>query len=530
MTATILPQGQNRFYGMFINDDWKVSKNLTLNLGLRYEYETAYTDPQDRLTRPLDLDTAIPQMQGSRAPVFPPEMKQYYQGPTTLNGRFKFADGDNRGQWNAGSGGFSPRVGMAYRLNDKSSLRVGYGRYLTPWTGGVFNIFDTYYVGYKNVTGAYPAVLGVPSARLRDPFPSTQPVVPAYEKTLAENTGLGDTFNYVRGDRPRSYSDRLNVSFQHQLPQNMVVDVTFYLNNTSQVSTPSFNVNQIDPRVAYQYKSETNRAVANPFYNFGTVAEFPGALRFQRTVALTSLFRQYPQYGSLNVIDGVNGGESRYKSLQLRLNRRFTNGYSLLMGYNYARQQDDIFFNDIAAYLKEYSSQESANARHRLTAAGTWELPLGKGRQFGASMPKALDYAIGGWDLSGILTWRSGFFVRFGGLEVVGDPVLENPTPERWFNTAAFKQLPAFTPRTNPYQYEGLTNPGLFNVDMSIIKRVPITERVRGELRMDVFNAANNMTWANPNTTVTSSLFGVTNNQLAATFGRRAQLGLRIEF
>jgi len=530
MTATILPQGQNRFYGMFINDDWKISKNLTLNLGLRYEYETAYSDPEDRLTRPLDLSTPIPQMQGSRAPVFPPEMSQYYKGPTTLNGRFQFANSDNRGQWNAGSGGFSPRVGMAYRLNDKSSLRVGYGRYLTPWTGGVFNIFDTYYVGYKNVTGAYPAVLGVPSARLRDPFPASQPVVPAYEKTLGENTGLGDTFNYVIGNRPRSYSDRVNISFQRQLPQNMVVDVTFYMNNTSQVTTPSYNVNQIDPRVAYQYKSETNRAVANPFYNFGTVAEFPGALRFQRTVALTSLFRQYPQYGSLNVIDGVNGGESRYKSLQLRLNRRFADGYSLLMGYNYARQQDDIFFNDIDAYLKQYTSQESANARHRLTAAGTWEIPVGKGRQFGASMAKGLDYVIGGWDLAGILTWRSGFFVRFGALEVVGDPVIDNPTPSKWFNTAAFKQLPAFTPRTNPYQYEGLTNPGLFNLDMSIVKRMPITEKFRAEMRMDVFNAANNMTWANPNTTVTSSLFGVTNNQLAATFGRRAQLGLRIEF
>jgi hypothetical protein len=65
---------------------------------------------------------------------------------------------------------------------------------------------------------------------------------------------------------------------------------------------------------------------------------------------------------------------------------------------------------------------------------------------------------------------------------------------------------------------------------MSIVKRIPVTERFRGELRMDVFNAANNMTWANPNTNVQSSLFGVTNNQLAATFGRRAQLGLRIEF
>ena len=115
-------------------------------------------------------------------------------------------------------------------------------------------------------------------------------------------------------------------------------------------------------------------------------------------------------------------------------------------------------------------------------------------------------------------------------MAVSGDPLLENPTPDKWFNTAAFSRLPNFTPRTNPWQYDGLTNPGLFNMDASIVKRMPITERVRGELRMDVFNAANNMTWANPNTNVQSSLFGVTNNTLPASFGRRAQLGLRVEF
>jgi hypothetical protein len=145
-------------------------------------------------------------------------------------------------------------------------------------------------------------------------------------------------------------------------------------------------------------------------------------------------------------------------------------------------------------------------------------------------MPKALDYVIGGWDLTGLMTWRSGFFVRFGGLVENGDPHVDNPTPEKWFNTAAFSRLPNFTPRSNPWQYEGLTNPGLFNLDASIVKRVPVTEKVRGELRMDVFNAANNMTWADPNTNVQSSLFGVTNNQLSGTFGRRAQLGLRVEF
>lgn len=529
MTATILPEGQNRFYGAFINDDWKVSRDLTINMGLRYEFETAYTDPENRLTRPLDLSSPIPEMQGAGAPQMPPQLSQFYKGPTIFNGAFQFANDDNRGQWNAGRGGFSPRVGMAYRLNDKTSLRVGYGRYLTPWTGGTFNIFDTIYVGYRNVTGAYPAVLGVPQQRLRDPFPASTPVVPAYEKSLGRYTSLGDSLSFVAGNRPRSYSDRVNFSFQRQLMQNMVLDVTYYFNFSTQ-NVGSYNINQVDPRVAYEFKDATNIAVANPFYNFSTVDKFPGALRFQRTVALTTLMRPYPQYGNLNVIDGIKGGDSRYHSFQLRLNRRFANGYSMLLGYNYARQKDEVFFNDIDSYLGNFTWQESDRPRHRLSLAATWEVPIGRSRALFSSMPRILDYAFGGWDLTGLMTWRSGFFVRFGGLQVNGDPRVENPTPERWFNTQAFSRLPNFTPRTNPWQYEGLTNPGLFNLDASIVKRVPLTERVRGELRLDMFNAANNMTWANPSTNVQSSLFGVTNNVLSATFGRRSQLGLRVEF
>lgn len=529
MTATILPQGQNRFYGTFINDDWKVNRNLTVNMGLRYEFETAYRDPQDRLTRPLDLTSPIPEMQGANAPKLPAEVAQFYKGPTIFNGAFQFADSSNRGQWNSGKGGLSPRIGIAYRINDVTSFRVGYGRYLTPWTGGTFNIFDTIYVGYKNVTGAYPSVQGVPQQRLRNPFPSQTPVVPAYEKSLGRYTSLGDSLSYVVGDRPRSYSDRINFSFQRQLPLNTVLDLTYYLNFSNQL-VGSYNLNQVDPRVAYEFKDATNKQVANPFYQFSTVDKFPGALRYQSTVALTSLMRPYPQYGNLNVIDGINGGGSRYQSFQMRLNRRFSDGYSVLMGYNYSRQRDEVFFNDIDSFTRTFTWQESDRPRHRLSVAGTWELPVGRGRKLLNKMPRPVDMLFGGWDLTGLLTWRSGFYVRFPALQVNGDPHVDNPTPNRWFNTSAFSRLPAFTPRTNPWQYDGITNPGLLNLDSSIVKRVPVTEKYRMELRMDVFNTLNNMTWANPSTNVNSSLFGVTNNTLSATFGRRAQLGLRLEF
>jgi hypothetical protein len=122
-----------RFYSGYINDDWKITRNLTLNLGLRYEFEQAWREDKNRLDRPLDLTSPIPEFQGANAPKMPTQLQQFYNGPQTFNGAFQFADSSHRGEWNSGSGTWSPRIGAAYRLNDKTSLRAAYGRYVTPW-------------------------------------------------------------------------------------------------------------------------------------------------------------------------------------------------------------------------------------------------------------------------------------------------------------------------------------------------------------------------------------------------------------
>ena len=128
--------------------------------------------------------------------------------------------------------------------------------------------------------------------------------------------------------------------------------------------------------------------------------------------------------------------------------------------------------------------------------------------------------------------WRSGRAVRFGALAVNGDPHIDNADQTHWFNKAAFALLPAFTARTNPWQYDDIRGPQQFNMDASLVKSFAIVERFRLELRMDVFNVLNNITWADPDTNVNSANFGrsANNNQLTETYGRRTQLGLRIQF
>ena len=219
-----------------------------------------------------------------------------------------------------------------------------------------------------------------------------------------------------------------------------------------------------------------------------------------------------------------------YQSIQIKLQKNFTKGYSFLFGYNYHYQRDQRFFNDIDEYNQQYTGIDSPASRHRLSAAGTWEVPVGKGRAFLTGAPRIVDALLGGWNLSPIVTWRSGRYLQFGGMVVNGDPHIDNAGPNGWFNTSVFAPLPAYTPRTNPWVYPGLTGPGLLNVDASLVKAFHITERLRFALRADSFNVLNNATWADPSTNVYSSTFGRSTELLQNTFGRRTQLGLRLEF
>jgi hypothetical protein len=529
MPSLITPINSTRFFGAYINDDWKITKSLTLNLGLRYEYEQPYSEEMDRLTAPLDLSKPIPELQGVQ---MPDAMKPFYSGPWNLNGAFQFTNSSHRGAWNADSGTWSPRVGMAYRLTNKMSVRAGYGRYVTPWNmySAASDQFSPPYTGFANYTDAPPAVQGVPQMRLNDPFNSAFPVVPSYGKSYGAYTGIGDTLTFFNPNRYHPYSNRVNVSLQRELPDNIVLDVTYFLNRSSHITTVNYNINQVDPRIALQYGAATNATIPNPFYHLPIPNQSPGALWNQATVGVTALAKPYPQYGGLTVIDGIDGGNMIYHSLQIKATKSFSNGYTLLFGYNYHVQVNQTFYDNVDNYLQHWTSLDSGTPRHRITGAGTWALPVGKGRKFLNSAPRLLDILLGGWNMAGTLTYHSGSLLNFGGMLVNGDPHIDNPGPGAWFNTSVFKQLPAFTRRTNPWYYSDIRGPQYFHLDGSLNKDFAITDRIRYQLHMDAFNAINNMNYNNPNMSVTSSQFGKSTDIYSQDYGRRLQLGMRVTF
>jgi hypothetical protein len=284
-----------------------------------------------------------------------------------------------------------------------------------------------------------------------------------------------------------------------------------------------------DPNLSYTLKAALSQNIANPFYNYLTPQVFPGNLRNNPTVTRGSLLRPYPQYGDLNV-NHVSNWRSRYQALQLRVQRRYSAGATLLVAYNYNQERNEAYFNDPAQYVNQPFWLGSNNARHRLTLAGTYDVPFGKGRKFGSSMNPVLNGIIGGWQMSGIYTYRSGEFLRFGGADLIGDPFISNPGPGKWFNTDAFRVQTAFTPRLNPYQFSGITGPIFWNTDATISKVFPVKERYKFEFRFEGYNLTNSLMWANPNMTVGNSLFGRSTTQATTNRGREMQYTLRFIF
>jgi hypothetical protein len=395
--------------------------------------------------------------------------------------------------------------------------------------------------GYQNAQGLLE---GVPQQTFSNPFPSTNPLLPIIGKGYGTNLGRGGApLLWYPNDLKKATNDRFSVNFQRQVPGQIVTSVTWFMNIGNQHYTTYLN--NINPQIQVDQQNAINVSVDNPFYNYLTPELFPGPLRNQKTVSLASLLRKYPQYGGLHEV-GVQGAAERYHSLELKAQRPFSKGWNFLFAYVYIREKAEWLFTEMDQYTNNLSYLNSNQPRHRVTSAGTWELPFGKGKSFLGNMPKAADLLVGGWKVTGISTFMSGSILRFDKMNYNGnDPTIDNPTPERWFNTSAFSPIAAntFVIRANPRQFDNLTGPKYFMLDATLSKTFTVTERVRAELKMAAYNALNRLNRGNPNMSVTSSQFGQAlyqgtpsaqfgpqNMELGNVSGRQVELGMKIIF
>ena len=516
------------YYAAFFQDDIKLTRNITLNLGLRYEYETAPYDEKDRFSRYLDLTNPIPEFQ-STPPQMPAAVLPYLKTTPKYNGAWTFVDSSHRQVYNTQRLTLEPRLGIAIRINDKTAFRAGYARYVIPpllIQSTIASPSNNSLAGFSAQTNVAPMLQGVPQAKLSDPFPSINPLILPLQKSLGRYTNLGDNAALYDQNMHTGVNDRWNVSVQHEFPGQTHFDFTYFMNFGHNLPY-DLAENLADPQLTYTYQAALDATVPNPFYHYLTPDKFPGPLRNQPTVTIGSLLKPYPQYGSItqNLTDGFL---NRYKALQFRVQRAFSKGVSFIVAYNYNQEKTSNFFNSIDQYANNPTYLDSNNPRHRISIAGSWDLPFGKGRQFLHNLPPVLNAIIGDWQTSHLALANSGTFLRFGQMITDGSTPAVYGDPNKWFDISKFQKPLPYTPRINPYQYPGVTGPKFWNLDSTLSKTFPIKERVRLEFRFEAYNSVNCFVWADPNMTVTSSLFGRSTSQVNR--GREMQYSLRLQF
>jgi hypothetical protein len=547
-------------YAGYFMDDYKVNKNLTLNLGLRWEYEPGPVDRGNRISQQLDLSQPIPEMQ-TTPPAIPATVTALLASKNEkqlFNGAWIFANSSSRNAWHRKLANFFPRLGGAYRIDDRTVFRFGWGRYISPSSrirdplGDFVNQYAGFSTSTPSATLAVVAGSGqtgvIPRATLSNPWPSTiAPIQQPLNQALGRYTNLGNSIgsaaNATNGmdqyNLLPQVNDRISFSLQREVWKKFIVDLSYFYNHGSNFPY-AVDINMVDPAFSYETpKSVFNQSVTNPFFNYLTPDKFPGTLRTQSTITIGALLRPFPQYGVINQTN-TSGKNEHLHSFEFSVQRPFTKGLSVFAAYAYQHEQTQEFFDDLATYQRQFQWRDTDIPRQRFTTAVSWDLPIGKGRSYLNSVPKGVDYIIGGWTMTTstrIYSGRPLFFTQ--NLIVTGSPKISNPTQTMWFDVTKFSQVPTSTDpalppnlhkRDNPWTYPGLYGPGIWQSDMTMNKGFKLTERFKLEARVEVYNLFNRLQLANPTVDFTSPNFGKITTKLVAYNGREIQYGLRLVF
>jgi hypothetical protein len=519
----------------YLQDDWRVTSKLSLNLGLRYEIEGATTERYNRSVTDFDYSAALPieaQVQAN-----------YANSPTSevppaqfkVRGGLRFAGvgGQSRSEWQADKNNLMPRFGFAYSLNNKTVVRGGYGIFFG--VGGIRKNISNQ-TGFSLTTPLVPSLDGGLTfiATLANPFPDGYQNPPG--SSLGAMTYVGQGITFFNPKPVSSYLQRWQFGFQRELPARILVDASYAGSRGTKLETTRnldalplqyLSTSPVRDNARNNYLTEN---VSNPFYPLLPRTNLSGTL-----VARQQLLLAYPQFTSVSWT--TNEGYSWYHSLQVRVERRFADGFTAQTSYTWSKFMDATGFLNAADPTPErvISAQD---VPHALSFNGIFELPFGRGRKLLPAIPRVVDYGIGGWQVEGIFRFQSGPALGFGNAIFNGD-LKDIPLPtdqrtiNRWFNVdAGFErgssaQLVSNV-RTLPSRFSGIRGNGIKSWDLSAIKKFNVREGISAEFRAEFFNAFNRVVLGSPNTTPSSTAFGTITSENGTP--RNVTLGIRVKF
>jgi len=512
------PATDKHLLGWYVQDSWKTTNKLTLNLGLRYEIQTAPTERHNaqqyfNFTAINPISSAI----GFNVP-----------------GELVFNNSSNRGVYQTSHTNFAPRIGAAYQLRDKLVLRGGYGVFFVPnYYGNGPNI--GYSQGTPWVTtlngGLNPSstlsgntALGLPSA-----FPNGQ--VPSTGSSLGGLTDVGFGLNPVTDPvRHSPYVQQWMTGVQYSITNNDLVDISYVGNHGVHVLAQYLEWNEL-PVSALALGNQLIQQVPNPF--FGSITSSGCGLN-NKTVQRGQLLLPFPEYCSVTEAQPAVGS-STYNALQATYTHRWHSGLELNVSYTYSKFMDNVqgasgwaFPGTGSIVRNSYNlaaerSVDASDLTHSLVISHNYELPFGKGKQFGADWNRPMNAVLGGWQWSGILTAHTGLPISVSAAQnntggfgfnqrpslVAGvSPIPQNQNINDWINPAAFAQPAPFTFGNASRFLSDLRAPGFVNWDMGLQKWWNITETKRFQFRFELFNAFNHPNFFVPDSNLGDANFG----------------------
>jgi len=542
------------YWAGYVQDDWRFSPKLTLNLGLRWDMEDPLSERNNKIVA-WDANApsafTIPSSWNwngalSAAGLTPTQIAQFQEPEWAQNGKFPNGEIAVAGtsqfpghtlspyHWNH----FAPRLGAAYRLNDKTVIRA---------SGDVMYISATgsYYGGWTPVvpsmSGTAPsdatvAGTGTPEYTWQHMFNSTDLI--NYQHTVQEANAqvggnLGGPVFSTTTDMPREYE--WNFTVQRQLPSSMIAEAAYTGNHSStllvQDDLNPFPGQYLNPSLAPLLSTQIQNPAAGQLMS--NTIDYTSA-----TVPLGALLNSNPSRGNL-IVNGLNEGSSMYNALNLRLQRRMSHGVTFLVNYTYSKWLDNVGapnmgFTGLALFQKSWQSTDTFrntygydpnDRRNRLTFYSDVQLPVGKGRAFlgnpSTTGGKVLDKLVGGWELAGFGLVESGTPITFtsvGGVSSQNEGVpslngfvfgtaqqvfnsssgslLRSPSDSYTscggaFNCAQFGLPQLLSYGNMGFVFPGIRNPGYWDYDASLMKRFMLKESSYLEMRVEAQNVFN---------------------------------------
>jgi hypothetical protein len=564
----------------FVQDDWKVKPNITVSVGVRFEHEIPVNESQNRMVNGFN-PTATNEVTAAAEANYAAHPSSLLAASAFLpTGGATYASASNRYPYHVAPVYFSPRLGITWSpgiTHGKGVVRLGFGIYDNPF--GDYNQGQTY--GYAATTAfVQTSTNGYTNGTLADPFPTaTNPIQQPTGNALGVNTNLGAKMVYYSPVIKVPYSERTSIDVQYQIGNTILIDLG-YINN-HQVHLAYSNTVDAVPLVPYLSRSpyydqaETNLLTGATFKNGGPpttnitnpfkgLTGITGTLSSSSVIAPNVFLQTYPEFSSSNVTEQlIPGSSSGYNALNARVAKLMGHGLTVNGVFEWSRLLGT--FNQLnPGDVLNYGETTSDYPFH-LAGYGTYQIPVGRGRQFWSNDNRIIDGVVGGWQVSLIYQFLSGMPISWGNVIYTGTGYRDfknvqhssaNVTGGHVFNTSVFDTRtvtnsaypvnndptnvsatspynPDIQPTSNNYrtfpQYL-LRQDYTSNWDGNVQKDITTWENVKLELRLDAFNLLNRPQYGTPTVSPTSLTFGETSGVYSGTFARQFQVGAHIVF